>query len=112
MLYDPERLDRPPLTDIDNITVSRGGELFACEDTGGSDPFDIAVLTPPPRRRVARFLKLTGPQHDFGETDISSEVAGVCFNPAGDRMYLASQRAYVVGVVYEGPFCRVADRAR
>ena len=106
VIYDPKRLEHPPLSDVDNITVSRAGELFVCEDTGGRDPFDIAVITPPPNRRVARFLKLTGEQHGFGETDGSSEVTGVCFNPRGDRMYFASQRALVTGILYEvrGPF--------
>jgi secreted PhoX family phosphatase len=108
VIYDPRRLEHPPLTDVDNITVSRAGELFVCEDTGGRDPFDIAVITPPPERRVARFLKLTGEQHGSGDTDASSEVAGVCFNPRGNRMYFASQRALLTGLVYEvrGPFKR------
>lgn len=106
VIYDPELLSDPPLTDVDNITVSDAGELFVCEDTGGDDPFDIAIITPPPKRIVARFLKLTGPQHGRADTDLSSEVAGVCFNPPGDRMYFASQRAFFVGLVYEvtGPF--------
>ncbi|MGI9021350.1 MAG: alkaline phosphatase PhoX [Solirubrobacterales bacterium] len=105
-IYDPALLRRPPLTDVDNITVSRSGDLFVCEDNGGDDPFDIAIITPAPKRRVARFLKLTGPQHGDSSSEAVSEVAGVCFNPRGDRMYLASQRAFTVGVVYEvsGPF--------
>jgi secreted PhoX family phosphatase len=110
VIYDAELLADPPLTDVDNITVSRSGDLFVCEDTGGEDPFDIAIITPGPHRVVARFLKLTGPQHGKGDTDLSSEVAGVCFDPSGRRMYFASQRAFVVGVVYEvsGPFRRRA----
>lgn len=53
-------------------------------------------------------MKLTGPQHGDASGDASSEVAGVCFNPRGDRMYFSSQRAFVVGVTYEvtGPFRR------
>lgn len=76
--------------------------------TGGEDPFDIAIITPPPKRVVDRSLKLTGPQHGRGDTEVSSEVAGVCFNPPRDRMYFVSQRAYFVGVVYEvsAPFRR------
>jgi secreted PhoX family phosphatase len=107
LIYDPKRLESPPLTGVDNITVSRAGELFVCEDVlDGSDPFDIAIITPPPNRRVARFLKLTGQQQGFPGTDASSEIAGVCFNPRGDRMYFASQRESFTGVVYEvrGPF--------
>ena len=88
--------------------MARSGDLFVCEDNGGDDPFDICIITREPQRRVARFLKLTGPQHGDPDTEAVSEVTGVCFNPAGDRMYLSSQRAYGVGVVYEvsGPFRR------
>lgn len=114
VLYDPNRIERPPLHDVDNITVHRQSrDLFICEDTGGSDPFDVGIISWEGDRRrpvVARFAKLTGTQHGFGETDVSSEVAGVCFNPRGNRMYFASQRAYTVGVIYEvrGPFRRSA----
>jgi secreted PhoX family phosphatase len=108
VIYNPSRIENAPLTDVDNITVSRSGDLFVCEDNGGDDPFDICIITREPNRRVARFLKLTGPQHGDPDTEAVSEVAGVCFNPAGDRMYLSSQRAYGAGVVYEvkGPFRR------
>jgi uncharacterized protein len=107
-IYDAAKIKNPPLTDVDNITVARSGDLFVCEDNGGNDPFDICIITREPRRRVARFLKLTGPQHGDPDTEAVSEVAGVCFNPAGNRMYFSSQRAYGVGVVYEvsGPFRR------
>lgn len=115
VLYDPERFEDPPLRDVDNITVSRAGDLYVCEDNGGGeDPFDIAIITPAPDRRVARFLKLTGTQHGFPDTDASYEVAGVCFDPSGRRMYLASQRALAVGMVYEvtGPFRRKRRQKR
>ena len=118
VLYDPTRLKNPPLTDVDNITVAKkSGDLYVCEDNGGDDPFDIAIITPqvprpgdrrPRAPRVARFLKLTGPQHGDASTEAASEVAGVCFNPKGDRLYFSSQRAFVSGVTYEvsGPFRR------
>lgn len=108
VIYDAAKIEDPPLTDVDNITVSRSGDLFVCEDDGGDDPFDIAIITPKPNRRVARFLKVTGPQHGDPGTEASSELAGVVFNPAGTRMYFASQRAFVTGVIYEvrGPFRR------
>jgi secreted PhoX family phosphatase len=108
VLYDPARIDQAPLTDVDNITVARSGDLFVCEDNGGDDPFDICIITRQPDRRVARFLKLTGPQHGDPDTEAVSEIAGVCFNPTGNRMYFASQRAFGTGVVYEvrGPFRR------
>ena len=106
VLYDPARIENAPLTDVDNITVARSGDLFVCEDNGGDDPFDICIITRQPQRRVARFLKLTGPQHGDPDTEAVSEVTGVCFNPAGDRMYFSSQRGFGAGVTYEvsGPF--------
>lgn len=113
VLYDPKRIEKPPLTDVDNITVhKRTGHLYVCEDNGAPDAFDIAIITGVRRTRrrpvVSRFLKLTGAQHGDPNTDLSSELAGVCFNPRGDRMYVASQRAAVTGIVYEirGPFRR------
>jgi secreted PhoX family phosphatase len=106
VLYDADRLKDPPLRDVDNITVSRGRELFVCEDNGGDDPFDVCLITLEPRQRVSRFAKLTGPQHGAPGTEAVSEITGVCFNPRGDRMYVSSQRAFGTGVVYEvrGPF--------
>jgi uncharacterized protein len=108
VIYNAARLQNPPLTDVDNITVSRSGDLFVCEDPGGDDPFDIAIITPGPDRRVARFLKVTGAAHGFPPSLLASELTGVCFNPSGRRMYFASQRAFFTGVVYEiaGPFRR------
>lgn len=106
VVYDPEKIANPPLTDTDNITVHpSSGDLFACEDDGGSDPFDIALITRG-NRRISRFAKLTGAQHGRPDTDLSSEVTGVCFDPSGTRMYFASQRAFLTGVIYEvtGPF--------
>ncbi len=107
LVYDGEAIaaagGQTPLSDVDNITVSRqSGDLFVCEDNGNPDPFDIAIITPD--REVARFLKLTGPQHGMGSA--TSETAGVIFDPSGTRMYFSSQRGFGVGVVYEitGPF--------
>ena len=105
-VYDPERLTDPPLTDVDNVTVAGSGDLFVCENSGGDDGIDICVITPKPVREVARFLKVSGPAHGNPETEASSEVAGVVFDPSGTRMYFSSQRAFGVGTVYEvaGPF--------
>jgi secreted PhoX family phosphatase len=106
VIYNPDQLKNPPLKDVDNICASRSGDLFVCEDNGEPDGIDIAIITPGRRRRVARFLKATGSEHNNGFEDIASELAGVCFNPRGDRLYVASQRARLLGAVYEvsGPF--------
>jgi hypothetical protein len=63
---------------------------------------------------VARFAKLTGPQHGDAGTEAASEVTGVVFNPSGRRLYFASQRAFGTGVVYEvrGPFRRERRHTR
>ena len=105
VLYSAAKFEHPPLTNVDNITVSRSGDLFVCEDTTNSqdEGLDIGLITP--SRKVARFLKLTGSQHT-GEGEARSEVTGVVFDPSGDRMYFASQRGFLTGVIYEitGPF--------
>ena len=119
-IYDPAKVKNPPLTDVDNITVHRrSGDLYVCEDNGAPDAYDIALITPGGRRHrrrrtVARFMKLTGPDHGEPGTDASSEVAGVCFNPRGDRLYFSSQRGLVTGITYEvsGPFRRLRRRRR
>ena len=109
VLYDAVQLEssgqETPLKDVDNVTVSRqSGDLFVCEDDGGDDPLDIAIITPD--RQVARFLKVTGPQHGVPGTEAMSELAGVIFDPSGTRMYFSSQRAFTIGLIYEitGPF--------
>lgn len=102
VLYDAKAHTDPPLTEVDNITVSRSGDLFVCEDAGD---LSMGMITPEPRE-VSNFLRLTGPQHGNPQTAAASELTGVTFDPSGDRMYFASQRAFGVGIIYEitGPF--------
>lgn len=88
-----------PLKGVDNITVSRAGDLFVCEDHNDSEGLDIGILTPD--GEVARFLTATGTDH------AGSELCGVVFDPSGTRLYLSSQTALQeAGAVYEvtGPF--------
>jgi len=97
VLYDGVATPEAGLTGLDNITVSRSGDLFGCEDNG-EEEFSIGIIS---RERVAsRFLTVSGPNHS------GSELAGVIFDPSGTRMYFASQRAFGTGAVYEvtGPF--------
>ena len=105
VLYDGATLEDPPLTNVDNITVSRSGDVFVCEDTSNSDDagFDIGLITP--EREVTRFLKVTGSTHT-GAGEARSELTGVIFDPSGERMFFSSQRGFVTGVIYEitGPF--------
>lgn len=98
VLYDGLASPRAPLSRVDNITASRAGELFICEDIG-TDEIHMGVMTR--ERRVSRFLGVAGPNHE------GSELTGVAFSPRGDRLYFSSQRARRdKGEVYEvrGPF--------
>jgi uncharacterized protein len=104
VIYDGLASRSAPLLRVDQLTGSRGGEVFVCEDIA-TDEIDMGVIDR--RRRVAKFLSVTGPQHE------RSELTGVTFDPSGSRMFFASQRAFPEsdsepgpGAIYEvtGPF--------
>jgi secreted PhoX family phosphatase len=97
VIYDGLGKGDTPLLRVDQLTASKAGEVFVCEDLATSE-IDIGVIEPD--RRVSRFLSVTGPAHR------GSELTGVCFDPSGTRMYFSSQRARKHGVIYEvsGPF--------
>ncbi|MDX6744897.1 alkaline phosphatase PhoX [Actinocorallia sp. A-T 12471] len=88
-----------PLTGVDNITGSEGGDLYVAEDGGD---MQINVITP--EGVVAPFLQIEG--------HAASEVTGPAFSPDGSRLYFSSQRGSTgvilgtSGVTYEvtGPF--------
>ena len=88
-----------PLTGVDNVTGSTAGDLYVAEDGGN---MEICVITPDDI--VAPFLRVTGQS--------GSEITGPAFTPAGDRLYLSSQRGTSGssggGITYEvtGPFRR------
>lgn len=96
--YDDNLTSNPPLTGVDNITGdSFVGDLYVAEDGGN---MEVCIITPDDV--VAPFLRVTGQS--------SSELAGVAFNPAGNRLYVSSQRgtsgSSSGGITYEvtGPF--------
>ena len=96
--YDGLASASAPLIRVDALTGSRAGEVFVCEDLA-TEEIHIGVIDV--RRRVSRFLAVTGPQHE------GSELTGACFDPSGSRLFFASQRAYGGdGAIYEvtGPF--------
>lgn len=101
VLYDAKVIgETAPLTGVDNCMVSRSGDLYVAEDGG-----DMELVLITPDRIVAPFLKLTGTGED------QSEITGIVFNPAGDRLYFSSQRGGAgsgpgFGTSYEvkGPF--------
>lgn len=87
-----------PLTGVDNVVISRSGDLFVAEDGGN---LEIVLITR--ERVVAPFLRVTGQAHAVG---IPSEITGPAFDPSGGRLYFSSQRGFGLGVTYEvsGPF--------
>ena len=103
VVYDGLASREAPLLRVDQLTATRAGEVFVCEDIA-TDEIDIGLIEP--SGRVSRFLSATGPQHE------GSELTGVAFDPSGSRMYFSSQRAGGSagqpgpGAVYEvsGPF--------
>jgi uncharacterized protein len=92
--YDGLASRSAPLLRVDQMTGSRAGEVFVCEDIA-TEEISMGVITPD--RRVARFLSVTGPQHR------GSELTGVTFDPSGSRMYVASQRAFSKSELAPGP---------
>jgi secreted PhoX family phosphatase len=104
VIYDGLASRSAPLLRVDQLTGSRAGEVFVCEDIA-TDEIDMGVIDR--NRRVSKFLSVTGPQHE------RSELTGVTFDPSGRRMFFASQRAFPKsdaepgpGAIYEvtGPF--------
>ena len=103
VIYDGLASRSAPLLRVDQLTASRAGEIFACEDLA-TDEIDIGVIER--SGSVSRFLSVTGEEH------VGSELTGVTFDPTGRRMYFASQRAGGTdatpgpGAIYEvsGPF--------
>jgi hypothetical protein len=97
--YDDDLTASAPLTGVDNLTGTAGGDLYVAEDGGN---MEICIITP--NAVVAPFLRVTGQS--------ASELCGVAFNPAGNRLYFSSQRgttgASSGGITYEvtGPFRR------
>lgn len=103
VLYDGLASRSAPLLRVDQLTASRSGEIFVCEDFN-SEEIDVGVIER--SGAVSRFLSVTGPEH------VTSELTGVVFDPSGTRMYFSSQRAGGSdgmpgpGAIYEiyGPF--------
>ena len=95
--YDDDLTGGAPLTGVDNLTGSAAGDLYVAEDGGN---MEICIVTPDDV--VAPFLRVSGQS--------ASELCGVAFNPAGNRLYFSSQRgtsgASSGGITYEvsGPF--------
>ena len=104
VIYDGLR-PNTPLLRVDQLTASRAGELFICEDLA-TDEIHLGVMAPD--RSITRFLAVTGEEH------AGSELTGAAFDPSGRRLFFSSQRAGTAepgglpgpGAIYEvtGPF--------
>lgn len=97
VVYDPTLDPVRQLTGVDNVTVTRSGDLVVAEDGGN---MELVLLT---RSGVASpVLRVLGQD--------GSELTGPAFDPSGRRLYFSSQRADGVGITYEvsGPFQRSA----
>ncbi len=75
----------PVLRGVDALTVSRLRDIFVGEDR---DDMQINMIRD---GSVSTFLQLVG--------HTTSEITGIAFNPAGDRMYFSSQRGTGAGGV-------------
>lgn len=95
VLYDDSRTTaRAPLTGVDALTVTRSRDIYVAEDRGN---MEICLITPD--RIVSPFLRIAGQS--------GSEITGIAFNPAGDRLYFSSQRGTNgngITYVVRGPF--------
>jgi secreted PhoX family phosphatase len=91
VIYDDNTSPTPVLTGVDNVTVSRAGDVFVAEDGGN---LELVVLSV--EGDHAAFARLTGVS--------GSELTGPAFSPDGLRLYVSSQRS--PGRTYEirGPF--------
>ena len=107
---DPPNQGKTVLSGVDNVLVSRSGDVFIAEDGGN---MEIVMITP--NNVVAAVMRATGPEHGLfenplpdpaGELPTVSEITGLTFSPDGSRLYFSSQRGLVLGITYEvrGPF--------
>ena len=112
VLYDGVALgDDAPLHDTDNVTVSPiSGDLYVCEDPGGSTDEGLQVCIISAEGEAAPFCEVSLEVHS------RSELTGPVFDPTGSRLYFTSQRAQFLGesaggIVYEisGPFRKLRE---
>lgn len=99
LIYDKqsEQAFNPGIDDVDNLTVSAGGDVLVAED--GSE---MRLVVVGPDVKPFELVNVLG-QRD-------SEICGPAFSPDGERLYFSSQRGaagdHTDGRIYElrGPF--------
>jgi secreted PhoX family phosphatase len=84
VIYDAGSTADPPIYGVDNVTVASGGDIYVAEDPDGPDTPELAVMLITSGNRVSTFAEVVGQP--------GSELTGPAFDPAGDRLYLSSQR--------------------
>jgi secreted PhoX family phosphatase len=94
VIYDAATSAALALHAPDNLTVhARSGDLYVAED---GDNLELVLITAPGdggERVAAPFLRVQG--------QAGSELTGPVFDPAGDRLYVSSQRGGILGL--QGP---------
>lgn len=97
VMYDDNTAMGPPnaiATGVDNLTANQAGSIFVAEDGG-----DMQIVLVKPGTKTFPIVQVVNTP--------DSELTGVAFNPAGNRMYFSSQRN--PGRTYEvtGPFANL-----
>jgi secreted PhoX family phosphatase len=95
VVYDGDAQPVEPLRGVDNVTISRRGDVLVAED---GDDMQICVVRD---GHAAAILQVVG--------NDDSEITGPAFDPSGTRLYFSSQRGPAPagpGITYEvsGPF--------
>jgi secreted PhoX family phosphatase len=87
VIYDatPIGPEVPEPIKVDNIVVSKGGELFVAEDSGHRNRIAVLTGARTPTPVVSTFLEVI-------ERSAGSELTGPTFDPSGTRLYFSSQR--------------------
>lgn len=86
IVYDFATAPSAPLTGVDNVLATPGGDIFVAEDGG-----DMQIVAITPSGEVRPFIEIAGVS--------GSEVTGPALSPDGTRMYFSSQRN--PGTTYE-----------
>lgn len=102
VIYDDFSFAAPPLTSVDNLVMTPGGDLIVVEDQD-AEQSAVAITA------SGRFQELVR----LGASHAGSEVTGPAFSPDGRFFYVSSQRGQsgrpgVDGITYaiEGPWLR------
>jgi secreted PhoX family phosphatase len=102
VLYDNDLDPSGQLTGVDNLLVSKAGDIVVAEDQAAVQ--QLVLITPD---------GVVSPLLEMDQT--RSELCGPAFDPTGRRLYVSSQRGPTqggIGITYEisGPFRRWTTR--